>query len=118
MGRVVQAPRAHVYRTWRRPERMARWWSAEHPGGAAIRCIDGAHRVGSIVIRVLEEVAPERLVFTWGDGDRATTRVTVTFHEVAEGTRLAIHQELPAPHDHVLLGSLDRLAILLRSGAV
>ncbi len=113
MERVVSAPRHHVYLAWRTPERMARWWSATHTGGAAVRGIDGSHRVGGVVIKVLADVPLERLVFEWGNGDGAITVVTVTFHEIEGGTRLAIQQDLAPRPERALLGRLDRLAAVL-----
>jgi hypothetical protein len=44
--------------------------------------------------------------------------VTVTFHDIEGGTRIAIHQSLAPRRDRALLGSLDRLAVLLRTGAL
>jgi uncharacterized protein YndB with AHSA1/START domain len=114
MERVVHAPRHHVYIAWRKPERMARWWSAEHAGGAAVRGIDGSYRVGGVVVKVLEDLPLERLVFLWGDGDDTATLVTVTFREIEGATRIAIHQTVAPRRERVLLGGLDRLAVLLR----
>ncbi len=118
MERVVHAPRHHVYIAWRKPERMARWWTAEHAGGTAVRGIDGTYRVGAVAVKVLEDLPLERLVFLWGDGDDTATLVTVTFRETEGAPRIAIHQTLPPRRDGVLLGGLDRLAVLLRAGAV
>ncbi len=118
LERIVHAPRHHVYVAWRKPERMARWWSATHVGGSSVRCIDGAHRTGRAVVHVLDELPFERLGFLWGDGDAVETRVTITFHDHPDGTRLAIVQELAPRRDLGLRGSLDRLAVLLRTGAL
>lgn len=118
MERVIHAPRHHVYLAWRKPERMARWWSAEHAGGVAIRGIDGTHRIGAVVLRVLEDVPLERLVFQWGDGDSTATLVTVTFCEIERATRITIHQTAAPQRGLVMLGGLDRLAVLIRAGAI
>lgn len=116
MSRVVQAPRAHVYAAWRRPERMARWWSAEHAGGSAEPLGDGTFRVGTVRVRPVEEHASDRIVFTWGSVDGATeTLVTVTFTDAGGTTRLAIRQTEVPRHELALWRRLDRLAELLRA---
>lgn len=118
MTRVVHAPREHVYATWRRPERMARWWSAEHRGGTAVACGDHAHRVGALVVVLHEARPPERIVFSWGNGDReCQTIVIVTFAEVDGGTRVELRQVMPRRHERVMAARLDRLAILLEASA-
>lgn len=117
MTRVVHAPRAHVFAAWQRPERMARWWSAEHAGGQAIASGDGTYRVGAIVVALCEQVPLERLVFAWGNGDReSATMVTVTFTELDGGTRLTIQQAVVPAYERMMMGRFDRLAVLLRAG--
>jgi uncharacterized protein YndB with AHSA1/START domain len=107
--RIVDAPRALVFRAWTDPEHLARWWG---PQGfvttelAADIRVGGAYRAsmrsptGSLHRRrgaYREIVAPERLVFTyaWEDAHGALgpeTIVTVTFAELGAKTRLSLHQ--------------------------
>ncbi|MDT5284788.1 MAG: hypothetical protein QOJ20_5983 [Mycobacterium sp.] len=60
---------------------------------------DGQRRDGTrypTVAEFREIVEPERLVFTWGDGDNRTAVITVTFDEHGAGTRLTLHLVGPA----------------------
>jgi len=107
--RIVDAPRALVFRAWTDPAHLARWWG---PRGfvttelvADIR-VGGAYRAymrsptGTTHCRrgvYREIVAPERLVFTyaWEDARGALgpeTIVTVTFAELGAKTRLSLRQ--------------------------
>jgi uncharacterized protein YndB with AHSA1/START domain len=76
MTRIINAPRALVFKAWTDPEHMAKWWGPHHftnpvceldvrPGGAyriVMRGPDGALHPAKGVYR--EVVEPERLVMT------------------------------------------------------
>jgi uncharacterized protein YndB with AHSA1/START domain len=113
--RTFDAPRALVYRAWTDPEQLGRWFPPE--GFGAAHCaveprVGGAFRVdmrapdgppfegavfpGPGVIREL--VPNERLVFTMqpelGEQRLPMVRTTVTFEDVAGGTRVTVQEEL------------------------
>ncbi len=107
--RVVDAPRALVFRAWTDPAHLARWWGPQgfvttelsadiRVGGAYRACmrspVGTTHRRCGIYREI---VAPERLVFTyaWEDAHGALgpeTLVTVTFAELGAKTRLRLRQ--------------------------
>jgi uncharacterized protein YndB with AHSA1/START domain len=107
--RIVDAPRALVFRAWTDPAHLARWWGPLgfvttelladiRVGGAYRACMrspTGTTHCRRGVYR--EIVAPERLVFTyaWEDARGALgpeTIVTVTFAELGAKTRLSLRQ--------------------------
>lgn len=107
--RILDAPRALVFKAWTEPDRAARWWGPQgfvtlyckmdvRPGGAFRVCMrspEGTEHWKQGVYR--EVVEPERLVFTfaWEDADGRPgheTVVTVTFAEHGTKTRLTLHQ--------------------------
>lgn len=107
--RILDAPRALVFKAWTEPDRAARWWGPQgfvtlyckmdvRPGGAFRVCMrspEGTEYWKQGVYR--EVVEPERLVFTfaWEDPDGRPgheTMVTVTFAEHGTKTRLTLHQ--------------------------
>jgi len=107
--RVIDAPRALVFKAWTQPEQVARWWGPKgfttiscamdiRPGGAYRICMrspggvdywkQGAYR---------EIVPPERIVFTfaWEDADGKPGHellTTVTLAEQDGKTKLTLHQ--------------------------
>lgn len=114
--RVLDAPRAVVFRAWTDPDQIARWWGPQgftttsydidvRPGGAfrmAMRSPEGTlHRkVGAY----REIVAPERLVFRFAwegeDGNPGhETIVTVSFADLGGKTRLTLHQAIFATRE-------------------
>ena len=104
---VIRAPRAVVFRFFTDPARFASWWGAgstiEGRVGGALRVVfPGGGGVASG--EVLELVAPERIVFTYGyEGvgkpiAPGGSRVTVTLAEHPQGTRLRlVHEVADAP---------------------
>lgn len=107
--RVLDAPRALVFKTWTQPEHIARWWGPQ--GYTTIRCdmdvrVGGAYRCGMRSPAGTEHwkrgvyheiVAPERIVFTfaWEDADGnlgPELLTTVTFAEEGTRTRLTLRQ--------------------------
>jgi uncharacterized protein YndB with AHSA1/START domain len=109
--RVLDAPRALVFKAWTEPERAARWWGPRgfitiacqmdvRPGGAWRLCMrspEGTVHCKRGVYR--EIVAPERLVLTyaWEDAEGRPghdTLVTVTLADHGGKTQLTLHQAL------------------------
>lgn len=108
MTRLVDAPRALVWRVWTEAEHIGRWWGprgfktttremAVAPGAAwrfTMRGPDGTDYPNRIVYR--EVVAPERLVYDHDDdagGDGFV--VTVTFADEGGGTRVTMRSLFP-----------------------
>jgi uncharacterized protein YndB with AHSA1/START domain len=107
--RLLDAPRALVFKVWSQPEHLVHWWGPKgftapscemdlRPGGAWRACIrspEGTeHRMQGSYREIVE---PERLVFTfaWEDDEGEPghqTLVTVTFAEQDGKTRLTFHQ--------------------------
>jgi uncharacterized protein YndB with AHSA1/START domain len=108
--RVLEAPRALVFKAWTDPALAARWWGPRgftvvecqtdpRPGGAlrkVMRSPEGTlHRLRGVFREVL---APERLRFTfaWEDAGGKLgpeTLVTITLAEQDGKTTLTLHQE-------------------------
>lgn len=134
--RVLDAPRALVFRAWTEPERLVRWWGPRgfstpsckmdvRPGGAwrvCMRSPEGSLHWLRCTYREVEE--PARLAFTWAWEDAEgrpghETLVTVDFVEQDERTRLVVHQaafeseSARDSHHEGWSGTLDRLADFL-----
>ena len=109
--RVLDAPRALVFKAWTEPARLVQWFGPQgfsipacemdvRPAGAWRLCMRSPTGVDHWVAGVYREIVPpERLVFTWVRQDAegklgAETVVTVTL--VAEGakTKLTLHHAL------------------------
>ncbi|HVC60902.1 MAG TPA: SRPBCC domain-containing protein [Acetobacteraceae bacterium] len=109
VSRLIDAPRALVYKAWTQSEHAARWWGPQgfttvscrmdaRPGGAyrlAMRAPDGTMHTKRGVYREIAE--PERLVFSyaWEDANGNLgheMRVTVTFEARGQQTLLTLHQ--------------------------
>ena len=109
VSRLIDAPRALVFKAWTQQEHAARWWGPRGftvescrldatQGGTyrvAMRSPDGTVRTKRGVYQ--EVVAPERLVFTyaWEDADGNpghTMHITVTFEARGEQTLLTLRQ--------------------------
>jgi uncharacterized protein YndB with AHSA1/START domain len=110
LTRLIDAPRALVFRAWTQPEHIARWWGPQ--GFAAVYCemdfrVGGSYRVGmrspeGVVYSkrgvYREIVEPERIVFTFAwenpaaDAPRNELLTTVTFDEAGAATRLTLRQ--------------------------
>ena len=109
VSRIIDAPRALVFRAWTDPAHVARWWGPQgfvttycqmdiRPGGSfrmGMRSPEGTEHRKRGVYR--EIVAPERIVFTfaWEDAEGNVGHellTTVTFEEHGAGTKLTLHQ--------------------------
>src|ERR1035437_9957972 len=107
---VIKAKPETVFRFFTDSARWASWWGAgstidAQPGGKVyIRHPNGIETVGE----VLEAVAPERIVFTYGYAsgkpiEPGGSRVTISLTPDAAGTRLHLRHEFAdeAPrHEH------------------
>jgi uncharacterized protein YndB with AHSA1/START domain len=135
--RIIDAPRALVFKVWSTPEHMVRWWGPKdftapsikmdfRPGGAYRACIrspEGKDEWMSGVYR--EIVEPERIVFTfrWEEPSEnmpgRENLVTVTFTDHNGKTRLNLRQaffetvEQRDSHHGGWTECLDRLAALM-----
>jgi uncharacterized protein YndB with AHSA1/START domain len=130
--RIVEAPRARVFRAWTDPDQLARWWGPEgvtntfhefdlRPGGTwrfVMHAPDGIDYQNKSVF--LEIVAPERIVFDHVSGPHFT--VAASFEDVDGKTRVTFRQlfESAAQRDKVAAfaveaneQNLDRLEALL-----
>lgn len=104
--RVLDAPRALVWRAWTEPDEMARWF---HPSGATSprEDVDVDLRVGGRYRYVmvlddtgdriptggtyLEIAEPEQLVFTWGQPDARvedSPLITLTLADLGDKTEM------------------------------
>src|SRR3546814_884840 len=106
--RVLDAPRALVFKVWSQPEHLVRWWGPKgfslpsckmefHPGGAfqcLMRSPEGTeHRMHGVYREIVE---PEKIAFTWtwidADGNPGhETLVTVTLEEAGKDGRSEEH---------------------------
>lgn len=93
---AISAQRETVFRYFTDSQRFARWWGEgsridPRPGGeVAIRYPDGTKASGE----VLEIDPPRRIVFSYGYVGMVPadfSRVTITFDETPQGTRLHLH---------------------------
>ncbi|MET9295463.1 SRPBCC domain-containing protein [Streptomyces sp. NPDC003077] len=137
LARVLDAPRARVYRAWTTPEDFARWFGGRlevpverltmdvRPGGRwslVMRTPDGGHLP---FFGVYQEVAePERLVFSLKDTTSAEEStgeiVTLLLTDLGDRTEMVFHQgggHLSAEEyrrsEEGWAGFFDRLADLL-----
>jgi len=116
LTRVLDAPRAMVFRAWTDPQQLAQWWGPKgftnpvcevdlRPGGRlriVMRAPDGTEYPMNGVYR--EIVAPERLVFAFTAVDQNEKPLlegltSVTFAEEAGKTRLVLHTRAVAVVD-------------------
>lgn len=117
---TIAARRETVFRYFTDSERFAAWWGAgssiePRPGGAVHIRFPNAIVAGG---EVVEMQAPERIVFTYGFASGqpiaiGASRVTVTLAEVAGGTLVRLHHELPdaAARDEHVQGWRYQLAV-------
>ena len=121
VSRLIDAPRALVFKAWTQQEHAARWWGPQ--GFTTVSCrldasLGGSYRHamrgpdGAVYTRcgVYREVAePERLVFTYAWEDASGNLghemlVTVTFEAQGERTLLTLRQtgfeSVPARDSH------------------
>jgi uncharacterized protein YndB with AHSA1/START domain len=105
LTRIFDAPRVLVFEAWTDPKHVAHWWGPSgftntvqemdvRPGGVwrlTMHGPNGTNYPNKIVF--IEVVKPELLVYTHGgdDDDEASQfRVTVTFEELGDKTRLTM----------------------------
>lgn len=109
VSRLIDAPRALVFKAWTQPEHVARWWGPQ--GFTTVHCdmdirVGGKYRCGMRSPQGTEHyrvgiyceiVEPERIVFTFAwegacgnPGHELLT--TVTFEERGTKTLLTLHQ--------------------------
>jgi uncharacterized protein YndB with AHSA1/START domain len=111
VSRIIEAPRALVFKAWTDTAHVARWWGPRgfvttfcdmdiRPGGAFRVCMRSPQGTDHWKRGVYREIiAPERIVFTfaWEDADGNPGHellTTVTFAEHGDGTKLTLHQAL------------------------
>jgi uncharacterized protein YndB with AHSA1/START domain len=106
--RVLDAPRALVFKAWTEPEHVDRWWG---PRGCTTKTQTMDVRPGGTwhylmttppagdfdnLITYHEVVRPERLVYSHGSSEEPEQfHVTVTFAEEGGKTRLTMHSVWP-----------------------
>lgn len=110
-SRVYDAPRELVFDAWTDPEHISEWWGPYgfstttsvfdlRPGGEwrfVMHGPDGTDYGNKVVYE--EVVRPERLVYDHSGTDGVGPvrfRVTVTFEEVGDGTRLTLRTVFPS----------------------
>lgn len=129
--RLLEAPRAKVFKAWTDPRELRKWWGPEGyscPSAEVDLRVGGRYRLGfqseggdpfhvGGVYR--EIVRPAKLVFSWkwegGESDSEETVVTVHFREAVGGTEIEIVHEMFATaksrnsHKQGWTGCLDKL---------
>ena len=99
---LIRARRATVFRFFTDSERFAKWWGAgsridPRPGGEVHICYPGNVIARGNVLAITEG---EQIVFSYGYEDPAkpiapgASRVTITLHDVPEGTLLELRHEV------------------------
>ena len=116
ISRVIDAPRALVFRMWTDPAHVARWWGPQgfvttfcemdiRVGGAFRQCMRSPQGTDYWKRGVYREITPpERIVFTfaWEDANGQPGHellTTVSFEEHGEQTRMTLRQEKFATKD-------------------
>jgi uncharacterized protein YndB with AHSA1/START domain len=109
--RLIEAPRAMVFKAWTDPTQVARWWGPKgyvtthcemdiREGGAYRCCMRSPEGTDHWKRGVYQEIlAPERIVFTFAWEDPTghpghQTLITVTFEEAGAKTQLTLHQRV------------------------
>jgi uncharacterized protein YndB with AHSA1/START domain len=109
--RLIDAPRAMVFKAWTDPTQVARWWGPKgyvtthcemdiREGGAYRCCMRSPEGTDHWKRGVYQEIlAPERVVFTFAWEDPTgrpghQTLITVTFEEAGAKTQLTLHQRV------------------------
>lgn len=140
LTRLLDAPRALVFRVWTQPEHIVRWWGPRgfalahcdmepRPGGKYRFCMRERGHKDHWLHGVYREISPpEKLSFTFvwerDDGSESPeTLVTVTLDEEGAKTRLTLHQavfetvEIRDGHRGGWSDSLDMLTEYLAEAA-
>jgi uncharacterized protein YndB with AHSA1/START domain len=109
--RLIDAPRAMVFKAWTDPTQVARWWGPKgyvtthcemdiREGGAYRCCMRSPEGTDHWKRGVYREIlAPERIVFTFAWEDPTghpghQTLITVTFEEAGAKTQLTLRQRV------------------------
>jgi uncharacterized protein YndB with AHSA1/START domain len=106
--RLFDAPRELVWEAWTNPEHVAKWWGPNgfttttesmdlRPGGVwkhVMHGPDGTDYPNESVF--LEVVAPERIVYSHGDGQREWFQASCFFTVEGDQTRLTMKQVYPS----------------------
>jgi uncharacterized protein YndB with AHSA1/START domain len=123
--RTFDAPVHLVFEAWSRPELFRCWWVPKSAGLSLLSCGMDVRTGGSYRFvfrhpafdqpmaffgRYREVTPPERIVWTNEESDQGAV-TTVTFEEVAGGTRVTLHELYPteAALDEALAGSAEAL---------
>lgn len=107
--RIVNGPARIVYEAWTVPELLHRWWVPKSIDMSMVGCevdarVGGSYRFvfehpsfGTMAFhgRYLDVIPNERLVWTNEESDSGAV-TTLTFEEVADGTRLVMHERYPS----------------------
>jgi uncharacterized protein YndB with AHSA1/START domain len=138
--RVIDAPRAQVFRAWTDPDELRRWWGPGEftcpeahvdlrPGGRYRLVMQPTAGEPMVVGGTYREVEPPvRLVYTWRwesgpPAGESESLVTVEFRDLGERTEVFLtHSEFPpehgpAPYQLGWEGGLDKIEQLLASHA-
>lgn len=117
-SRIYDAPRELVFDAWTDPKHISEWWGPYgfstttsafdlRPGGEwrfVMHGPDGADYGNKVVF--MEVVRPERLVYDHGGTDGVNPvrfRVTVTFEEVGDDTRVTLRLVFPSAEMHAVV---------------
>lgn len=76
--RMLDAPRAKVWRACKEPEALKQWWGL--PTGATMHTCQVDFRIGGTMLCEIEPPNHERIWFVW------------TYREIVEGERLVLEQ--------------------------
>ncbi|HVX52001.1 MAG TPA: SRPBCC domain-containing protein [Chitinophagaceae bacterium] len=102
--RLLNAPPELVFMVWTQPEHLAKWWGPDgftttvqsmdfRQGGTLRMTLHGMGVSFPNLIKYIEVVRPEKLVYLHGSGvedDPGEFEVTVTFTDVGGKTRLTL----------------------------
>lgn len=125
VSRVIKAPRSAVWRAWKDPEHLVKWWAPSpivtisnqhefYAGGAfdtTMKMEDGTEHGGEGCF--LEVVENERIVFTdalrggWRPNEEAFFTAVITLEEHPEGTKytaVALHKNDEDRQKHAEMG--------------
>lgn len=110
--RMFDANRELLFHVWTSPDHIAHWWG---PNGFTNTILEMDVRPGGVwryimhgpdgtdypnLISYLEVVKPERLVYLQGDDANPDHfRVTVTFEDFGEQTKIAVNMVFKTPED-------------------
>lgn len=134
VSRIIKAPRSAVWKAWKEPEHLAKWWAPVpivtivrkhefYAGGAfdtVMRMEDGTEHGGEGCF--LEVVENERIAFTdalrggWRPNEDAFFSAIITLEDHPEGTKytaVALHKNAEDRQKHADMGFLDGWGICI-----